>query len=101
MIKIYEFFQHHKWLLWSLLLITLGLGIGFGLQCRLEEDIFKLLPQSNDSASSIVFTNIRFKDKVMLQAVRTDGVSVRCVRREFAKMACRMNMNFRVILSHE
>ena len=60
MIKIYEFFQHHKWLLWSLLLITLGLGIGFGLQCRLEEDIFKLLPQSNDSASNIVFTNIRF-----------------------------------------
>ena len=87
MIKIYEFFQHHKWLLWSLLLITLGLGIGFGLQCRLEEDIFKLLPQSNDSASSIVFTNIRFKDKVMLQAVRTDGVSADSVDNETLALA--------------
>ena len=87
MIKIYDFFQRNKWLLWTILLITFGLGIGFGVQCRLEEDIFKLLPQSKDSTSSIVFTNIRLKDKVMLQAVRKDGISADSVDNETLALA--------------
>ena len=87
MIKIYDFFQRNKWLLWTILLITFGLGIGFGVQCRLEEDIFKLLPQWKDSTSSIVFTNIRLKDKVMLQAVRKDGISADSVDNETLALA--------------
>jgi len=86
--KIYDFLQKYKWLLWILLIVTSGLGIWFGVQCKLEEDIFKLLPQTDSNAkSSLVFTNIKLKDKVMVQAARTDGVDTDSVDNETLAMA--------------
>lgn len=65
--KIYNFFQNHKWLLWTLFGVTFVLFVLLGSQCRLEENIFKLLPKTDtQSTESLAFTNLRLKDKIML-----------------------------------
>ena len=72
--KIYNFFQNHKWLLWTLFGVTFALFVLLGLQCRLEENIFKLLPKTDtQSTESLAFTNLRLKDKIMLQVVSADS----------------------------
>lgn len=74
--KIYNFFQNHKWLLWTLFGVTFALFVLLGSQCRLEENIFKLLPKTDtQSTESLVFTNLRLKDKIMLQVVSADSLS--------------------------
>lgn len=91
--RIYDFLEKHKWLLWSFLLITTGLGIWFASQCRLEEDIFKLLPQADSNEkSSVVFNHVKLKDKVMVQAVREEGVGRDSVDNETLAMAMDMFM---------
>lgn len=74
--KIYNFFQNHKWLLWTLFGVTFALFVLLGSQCRLEENIFKLLPKTDtQSTESLAFTNLRLKDKIMLQVVSADSLS--------------------------
>lgn len=86
--KIYDFLDKHKWLLWSVLIITSLSGIWLAAQCRLEEDIFKLLPQTNaNEKSSIVFNHVKLKDKVMVQAVRADGADRDSVDNETLALA--------------
>lgn len=88
MVKIYDFLEKNKWLLWSVLIITSLLGIWFAMHCKLEENIFKLLPQTDSNErSSIVFNHVKLKDKVMVQAVRGEGVDRDSVDNETLAMA--------------
>lgn len=72
--KIYAFFQQHKWLLVTIVVVTFVLSIWWGIQCSLEENIFKLLPQTEtrEDTPSLAFTNIKLKDKIFVQTVIVD-----------------------------
>lgn len=74
--KIYDFFQRHKWLLWTLFGVTFVAFVLLGLQCKLEENIFKLLPKTDtERTESLAFTNLRLKDKIMVQVVSKDSTA--------------------------
>lgn len=54
--------------MWTLMLGTAIVFAVFGLQLRYEENIIKLLPKTDNSASyDLVFTNLKVKDKVFIQ----------------------------------
>ncbi len=54
--------------MWTLMLGTAIVFAVFGLQLRYEENIIKLLPQTDNSASyELVFGNLKVKDKVFIQ----------------------------------
>lgn len=78
--EIYNFFQRHKWLLWTLFGVTFIAFVLLGLQCKLEENIFKLLPKTDtERTESLAFTNLRLKDKIMVQVVSKDSTALdRC-----------------------
>lgn len=67
--KIYDFLHRNKWLVWAFLIIfTTGFALAAA-QCKLEENIFKLLPQSDDKATSLAFNDMKLKDKLFVQVV--------------------------------
>ena len=76
-IPIYHFFRRHKWLMWLLMLSSAAVFAFFGLQLHYEENILKLLPQTEGTASfEPVFGNLKVKDKVFIQlAPRGFGVA--------------------------
>ena len=55
--------------MWILLGVSSLIFIWFGLQCRYEEDMSRLLPSSGPSESGLVFGNLKVKDKIFLQFV--------------------------------
>jgi len=68
-VPLYRYFERHKALMWVLLAVSGAVFLWFGLQCRYEEDMSKLLPSSGSSESGLVFGNLKVKDKVFLQFV--------------------------------
>lgn len=67
MISLYLFFQKHKALLYSLLIISSVLFVYLGSKVEYEEDISKLLPSTqNGSSEGLVFESLKVKDKVFL-----------------------------------
>lgn len=66
-VKIYRFFQKHKGILYTLLVLSTAVFVYFGLKVRFEEDFTKLLPSSEKMESGLVFGNLKVKDKVFLQ----------------------------------
>lgn len=67
MISLYHFFQKHKILLYSLLIISSVLFVYVGSKVEYEEDISKLLPSTkNDGSVGLVFENLKVKDKIFL-----------------------------------
>ncbi len=67
MIEIYRFFERHKWLLYSLLILSSAFFLFFGTRISFEENIAKLLPQSDDRNVDIAFQDLRVKDMVFVQ----------------------------------
>lgn len=81
-IPIYRYFKGHKWLMWTLLLGSAVVFAVFGLRLHYEENIIKLLPQTDNSASyELVFSNLKVKDKVFIQ-IAPKGFSVEKVGTE-------------------
>lgn len=75
-ILIYRFLKGHRWLMWALLLGSTAVFAIFGLRLHYEENILKLLPQTDSSASyDLVFGNLKVKDKVFIQ-IAPRGFSV-------------------------
>ncbi len=72
---IYTYFKSHKWLLLIILLGTFAGAVYYGMQCKLEENIFKLLPKPEKSANvpALAFSNIKLKDKIFVQASHAEG----------------------------
>ncbi len=73
----YRFFAKHKWLMYTTLVVTSIVFVYFGLQVKYEEDISKLLPQTEQAeASGVAFGNLRVKDKISIQIVpKNDAAS--------------------------
>jgi predicted RND superfamily exporter protein len=73
-IPIYHFFERYKWLMYALLIVSSIVFVWFGLQVNYEEDISKLLPQTEKaSESELAFSNLRVKDKIFMQIVAKGG----------------------------
>lgn len=68
--RIYTYFKSHKWLLLVILLGTFAGAVYYGLQCKLEENIFKLLPkpEKSENVPALAFSNIKLKDKIFVQS---------------------------------
>ena len=65
-LPIYHFFKGHKVLMYVLMMFLFVVFLFFGLQVKYEEDISKLLPNS-DVESQLAFSSIGLKDKVFIQ----------------------------------
>ncbi|MGN0187092.1 MAG: MMPL family transporter [Paludibacteraceae bacterium] len=73
-IPIYRFFERRKWVMYLVLVLTSLTFVAFGLQVQYEEDISKLLPQTDKATESgLAFSNLRVKDKIFLQIVSKNG----------------------------
>lgn len=74
-IPIYRFFRHRQGLLWTLVAVTFAIFVVLGLRTHFEEDITKLLSQTESSAdNSLIFGNLQIKDKIFLQFVAPDSL---------------------------
>jgi len=67
-IKIYRYFQGHKGVYWTLMLLLFAFFGYFAAQIHLEEDIAKLLPSSRneDGTTKLAFADLRIKDKTFI-----------------------------------
>ena len=67
-IAIYRFFEKRRALMYGLLILTSVVFVYFGSKVQYEENIAKLLPQTNaTSESGLAFGNLRVKDKIFIQ----------------------------------
>lgn len=65
--RIFRFFTLHKFLLYTLLVLSSVVFAFFAAKVHFEEDLMKLLPKSGESESGLVFGNIKVKDKLFMQ----------------------------------
>ena len=67
-IAIYRFFEKKKALMYGLLILSSVIFVYFGSKVQYEENIAKLLPQTDAvNESGLAFGNLRVKDKIFIQ----------------------------------
>ena len=67
-IAIYRFFEKKKALMYGLLIFSSVIFVYFGSKVQYEENIAKLLPQTDAATESgLAFGNLRVKDKIFIQ----------------------------------
>ena len=67
-IAIYRFFEKKKALMYGLLILSSVIFVYFGSKMQYEENIVKLLPQTDAATESgLAFGNLRVKDKIFIQ----------------------------------
>lgn len=67
-IPIYHFLHQRRWLMYTLLVASSVIFVYFGLKVEYEENIAKLLPQTEAATESgLAFGNLRVKDKIFIQ----------------------------------
>ena len=72
--KIYRYFCNHKWLMYTLLTLTVILFAVLAVQCRFEENIAKLLPPTSDNMTvDLAFSDLKVKDKIFVQLTAKGG----------------------------
>lgn len=77
-ISIYRYFKGHRWLMWLLMLGSAVVFAVFGFRLHYEENIIKLLPKTDNSASyELVFSNLKVKDKALSRLPPRDFLSKR------------------------
>ena len=70
-ISLYRYFNHHKVLMYLIMVISALVFLFFGLKLHFEEDITKLLPSSSVE-SQLAFSSIQLKDKIYIQVTSAD-----------------------------
>lgn len=76
-IQIYNFFQRHKFLLYSSLAICVGVMAYFALQVRFEENVTRFLPDTKSAeVASKVFQNLKIKDKIIIMMSAVDTINL-------------------------
>ena len=70
-VPIYRYFNHHKPLMYVLMVASAVVFLFFGLKLHYEEDITKLLPESSVE-SQLAFSSIELKDKIYIQVTSAD-----------------------------
>lgn len=67
-VPLYIFFEKHKFLMYALLIVSSVIFVWFGLKVKYEEDISKLLPQTDESSDKgLAFGSLKVKDKIFIQ----------------------------------
>ena len=67
-IAIYRFFEKRRALMYGLLILSSVIFVYFGSKVQYEENIAKLLPQTDAATESgLAFGNLRVKDKIFIQ----------------------------------
>ena len=67
-IPLYRFLHARKWLMYTILIASSILFAYTGLKVEYEENIAKLLPQTDKATESgLAFGNLRVKDKIFIQ----------------------------------
>ena len=75
-IKIFQYFQKHKIILYLLIILSFSLSAYFGSKLDYEEDISKLLPSTdNTKAEGLVFSELKVKDKIFIQILSKTGAA--------------------------
>jgi predicted RND superfamily exporter protein len=73
-IHLFHFFRKQKTALYLLLFLSFGGFVFFGLKLAYEEDISKLLPSTDQTkAEGLVFSELKVKDKIVVQIVSKSG----------------------------
>jgi predicted RND superfamily exporter protein len=73
-ILLFHYFRKRKAALGLLLFLSFGLFVFFGLKLAYGEDISKLLPSVDEAqAEGLVFSELRVKDKIIIQLFSRDG----------------------------
>ncbi|MCR4665086.1 MAG: MMPL family transporter, partial [Paludibacteraceae bacterium] len=75
---LYNFFERHKPLLWGMIAVSMTAVLWLSTQTKFEENIFQLLPETDDEAYRVTFTNLKLKDKIFVQAVAKDNLGTDC-----------------------
>ena len=70
-LPIYRYFNKHKPLMYTVLVVSSLVFLFFGLRLKYEEDITKLLPTSSVE-SQLAFSSIELKDKIYIQVTSAD-----------------------------
>ena len=66
-ISVYRFFKKYRVIFYATLILPIVLFAYLGSKIRLEEDITKLLPATQDGgAAELVFSNLKVKDKIFI-----------------------------------
>ena len=72
-IALYHFFEKHKWLMWTVMIVLFGVFGFFASRVEYEEDVTKLVPGADDGKSELVSSNIKVKDNVIFQIQAAPG----------------------------
>jgi predicted RND superfamily exporter protein len=73
-INLFNYFRKRRTALYLLLFLSSGLFIFSGLKLAYEEDISKLLPSTDETkAEGLVFSELRVKDKIVIQLFSRSG----------------------------
>ncbi len=76
-IPLYRFFEKKRALFYVLLIASTLLFVYFGLKVTYEENIAKLLPQTDAATESgLAFENLRVKDKIFIQLIGKGDAAV-------------------------
>lgn len=66
--KLYRFFENRKWVLYTVLCVTTLLFVYYALQTRFEENLVKLLPQTENNLNvDLAFQDLKVKDMLFVQ----------------------------------
>lgn len=75
-ISLYRLLSRRRWITYTFIILSFALFLGFGLRIEFEEDISKLLPQSdNNTFASLAFKDLRVKDKIFIQMLPADSTA--------------------------
>ncbi|MCR5050808.1 MAG: MMPL family transporter [Paludibacteraceae bacterium] len=73
--RLFYFFRQHKPILLAVIGFCVVVVAWFSAQCEFGENIFQLLPETGNEEYRVTFTNLKLKDKIFVQAVKTDSNS--------------------------
>ena len=73
-LPIYHYLKGHRAVMWSLLIVSTLVFAWFGVKLRYEEDIMKLLPQTEES-TELAFGEIDLKEKIFVQVTSADTLN--------------------------
>lgn len=74
-VTLYNFFERNKLLLYSSLILCVGIMLFFTLQLRFEENITSFLPdKKNEKNLNYVFNNLKVKDKIVVMFSAKDSI---------------------------
>ncbi len=76
-IRLYRFFRSHRAIHWGTMIVLFAFFGYFAAQLHLEEDLNKLMPESQnaDGSTKLAFADLRIKDKTFLLFEAVDGAS--------------------------